>query len=190
MSKLDTIVTEINTALKAGNFKSNRFQRGKFYGIAELVKLEEGQIPGIISNKGEVTKVSIDDNYPFQLYHRITSIEAEEDELSYGDGLEVIETVDMRLVIVCNREIIQLKKEDIVSGVFASLPTGISSATETSLNINYCDITYGQFDINAESVYSEEYQLESFDLTPQTIMIALPYQIITKYRKGCINICN
>jgi|688.fasta_scaffold184120_4 hypothetical protein len=190
MSKLDSIVSQINTDLKAGNFSSNRFQRGKFYGIAELVKIEEGTFPGIIDNTGNIQKVAIDDNYSFQLYHRITSIQAEEDELSYGDGYEIIETADMRLVIVCNREIIQLKKEDIVSGVFASMPTGISNALETSLNIDFCDITYGTFDIDQQTVYDAEYQLEDFELKPQIIMIALPYQIVTKYRKGCVNICN
>lgn len=190
MSKLDTIVNKINLGLKAGNFKSNRFQRGKFYGIAELLKLEAGKIPCEVTNKGEGNRVSIDDNYPFQLYHRIISIEAEESESSFGDNLDVTETANMRMVIVFNREIIQLKKEDIVSGVFSSLIVGISKADLTSLNIYDCDISYGQFDLDSESVYSDEYDLGDFELTPQTVMIALPYQIQTMYRKGCIQICN
>jgi hypothetical protein len=70
------------------------------------------------------------------------------------------------------------------------MPTGISNALETSLNIDFCDITYGTFDIDQQTVYDAEYQLEDFELKPQIIMIALPYQIVTKYRKGCVNICN
>ena len=190
MSKLDTIVGYINTGLKAGNFASNRFQRGKFYGIAELLKLEEGTMPCSVSDNGQATKISIDDNYPFQLYHRIENIEGEESEESFGDDLDVTETASMRMVVVFNREIIRLKKEDIVSAVFSSLITGISKADMTSLNIYECNISYGTFELNYEDVYNTEYNLGEYLLKPQTVMIALPYEIETKYRKGCIQICN
>jgi hypothetical protein len=177
MSKYDTIIGYINTGLTSGNFASNRFQRGKFYGITELLKLEEGTI-------------SIDDNYPFQLYHRILGIEGEEDEAGYGQDIDVIERCSMQMVIIFNREIIRLKKEDIVSGVFSSLITGISKANMASLNINECNISYGNFNLNYEDVYNAEYNLGEYLLKPQTVMVALPYEIEVKYRKGCIQICN
>jgi len=90
MSKYDTIIGYINTGLTSGNFASNRFQRGKFYGITELLKLEEGTMPCVIADNGQATKISIDDNYPFQLYHRILGIEGEEDEAGYGQDIDVI----------------------------------------------------------------------------------------------------
>lgn len=189
MSKYDTIIGYINTGLKSGNFSSNRFQRGKFYGITELLKLEEGTMPCLVSDNGQATKISIDDNYPFQLYHRIVEIKGEEDENGFGDEVDVIEMATMRMVIVFNREIIRLKKEDIVSGIFSSMITGISKANMSSLNINECRISYGNFDLNYEDVYNTEYNLGEYLLKPQTVMIALPYEIETKYRKGCIQIC-
>jgi hypothetical protein len=190
MSKYDTIIGYINTGLTSGNFASNRFQRGKFYGITELLKLEEGTMPCVIADNGQATKISIDDNYPFQLYHRILGIEGEEDEAGYGQDIDVIERCSMQMVIIFNREIIRLKKEDIVSGVFSSLITGISKANMASLNINECNISYGNFNLNYEDVYNAEYNLGEYLLKPQTVMVALPYEIEVKYRKGCIQICN
>jgi hypothetical protein len=190
MSKYDTIIGYINTDLKSGNFASNRFQRGKFYGITELLKLEEGTMPCVIADNGQAAKISIDDNYPFQLYHRILGIEGEEDIDGYGQDIDVIERCSIQMVIIFNREIIRLKKEDIVSGVFSSLITGISKANMTSLNINECNISYGAFNLNYEDVYNAEYNLGEYLLKPQTVMIALPYEIEVKYRKGCIQICN
>lgn len=190
MSKLDTIVTDINTALKAGVFGSNRFQRGKLYGIVEKVKVSEAELmPCVISDNGDCAKISVDDTYPFQLYHRLLSVEAEYDEESYGDEKDVIETASMRLVVIGNRSVLRLKKEDIVSGIVSALPSGVGTATLTSLNINYCEIEYGEFEVIANEVYDEEYSIEEYLLKPQTIMIALPYSIVTKYRKGCFDFC-
>jgi hypothetical protein len=191
MSKLDTIVTEINTSLKAGVFGSNRFQRGKMFGIAEKFKISETEtIPCIMNDSGEDTaKVSIDDTYPFQLYHRILSIDAEYAEEDYGDSIEVIETANMKLVVIGNRSVLRLKKEDIVSGIISALPSGVGKAVLSSLNISECDIDYGEFTTEPQEVYDDEYNIEEYLLKPETIMVAMPYTIVTKYRKGCFDFC-
>jgi hypothetical protein len=186
MSKLDTIVNTINTALKANSFKSGQFKRGVVYGIAEIIPFNDGiTMPAIVQNSGDAEQIAIDDTYPFQLYHRIEGIEGEETE-GYDD---VIETANMRLVIIADRSILKLKREDLVSMVYASFIGEISKSEQSSLNIYECSIEYGTFELNSQEVFNAEYNIGDYQLSNQTIMIAMPYTIMTKYRKKCLLTC-
>jgi hypothetical protein len=192
MPKLHEIVDKINLNITTGVFKSKRFQKGKVYGIAELVRTDENELkPCLVENSGEATYISIDDNYPFIIYHRVIGISANvETEVDFGIKKRIEETANMQLVCYADRSKIQFTKEDLIGGVEAAMAYEVPKADLSALNLNFCNIIQNSFNNDKQAVYDAEFNLNDFMLKPNHILFSLSYDIITNYDKNCLVLCD
>lgn len=192
MAKEHEIVDFINTSLKARQFKASRFQKGRFSGIAELFKTEEGEFkPGTCDNYGDVTYVGIDDTYPFQVYHRVIQPNAAENiEQAFGDRKEIKETTNMLMVVIGDRARLQLTAEDIKTGIAASLPLELPDNELNNLGLQQANILPGSFNWNRFDVYRNEFNLKESFFNTNTIIFSFSYQIESVYDQTCLSICD
>lgn len=192
MPKLHEIVNLINTNITTGIFASKRFQKGKVYGIAELIRTDENELkPCVVDNSGEATYISIDDNYPFIIYHRVTGINANNDlEIDFGVKKRIEETAEMTLVCYADRSKIQFTMEDLIGGIQVAMDYEVPKADLSSLQINFCNIVQNTFNNNKQNVYESEFNLNDFMLKPNHILFSLSYTILTNYDKNCLVLCD
>ncbi|KKN67195.1 hypothetical protein LCGC14_0463680 [marine sediment metagenome] len=195
MAKLHQIVAEINTRLTqaGGQFDSKKFQKGRFSGIAELItKVDKKEIrqtiPAIIDNSGDETKLTIDDSYPFELYHRHLTSTVTEIEADFGDRVIREETANMVLVVMGDRQRLKLNKEDIITGINLGMPVELGSAFLTANSLVGANIIQGEFNLNKEEVWNSEFNTE-VGTKPSDILFSLSYQVVTKTWTTCIEIC-
>ena len=190
MAKESNIVTIINNTLITSQFSASKFAKGSFKGIAELVKInDKGEtMPVIVANNGETTKCGINDVEPFQIYHRTlgASFELVENNFAYREKMQ---TTQMTLVCIADRERLQVTKEQIITALSLGFLNELDATNKTALSLLTCNITPGSFTTDAIEVYDREFAIESKWLKPQTIMIALDYTIETTVNESCIEIC-
>lgn len=192
MAKEHQIVSYINTRLKALQFGAGRFQKGIFSGIAELLETDEGEAkPGLVENDGDARYIGIDDTYPIQVYHRVIRPGAEWNvESDFGDLRNIVETTNMLMVVIGDRNRLKLTAEDIKTGIVAALPLEIPDSELNSLGLKSANIIPGEFNWNKYEVYRSEFNLRDPALKTNTIMFSLSYQIETVYGQSCYTLCD
>jgi len=197
MPKLNSIVTIINTALEADVFNTSRFQGGRYFTIAELMKERQGDSiiskPCTIDNDGEGTSVMIDDTWPLQIYHRVINLAYEQAPTdNFGDPVTTIkEIATMALVFMSDRGLLQMRGEDLMALIAVNMPATLTTTQLNTLDLNSVQIyANGQAIIDNEIVYNREYQLQEFMLKPNSIMYSLNYTIETVYSKKCLEACS
>lgn len=194
MPDLSKIATHINAKLKAG-FNTKNFAGALYSNIAEPVLKEtnDGGVlyPCIVANDGECTELVVNDTYPMQVYHKTGNLNFDTgSENEYGDpGDNLQETASMALILIANRNLIQVSKEDIATGLALYLPKNVKRSEISSPNFISCTIEAGQVNINTRDVFAQEYGNVDFSLPPNYIMISLPYTVVTICNKSCFNIC-
>lgn len=191
MAKEHEIVDYINTVLKEGQFKASRFRKGRFSGIAEQQKTEEGEYkPGICNHYGDVEYVGIDDTYPFQIYHRVIQPNAAENiEQEFGDNKAIIETTNMLMIVIGDRNRLQLTAEDIKTGIAAALPLELPDTQLNILGLQQANILPGNFNWNRFDVYRNEFNIRESFFNTNTIIFSFSYQIETVYNQSCFTLC-
>ena len=183
------IVTQINTDLKSGQFDSKKFQKGRFSGIAELVGRKTETVPAIIDNNGNETVLVINDIYPFEVYHRHTGSNVQEVEGNFGDLVYRQETAQMLMVVIGDRKRLKMTKEEIISGILLGMPLELGSAFLTANSLDNVNIIPGDFNLSKEDAWNAEYSTETVKLKPETIFFTLSYNIETRAKIDCIDIC-
>jgi len=190
MAKISEAVTLINASLSSGALKSSRFQEGTLYGLAtiEVVNATEPQTkPLLVDDLGVVTQDTvIDDNLPFQLYHRINGNITTNPlpENSSGDLINVNEqTTPMVMIVTYSKPAIQLREEDIIAGITASMPTNLSIT-----DVDYTEIEVGDSNTNRTEVWNQEHDQE-FNLSQEYGMISIEYQILQHIDDRCFILC-
>tara|TARA_Y100000310_G_C20431831_1_gene691850 strand:+ start:83 stop:655 length:573 start_codon:yes stop_codon:yes gene_type:complete len=183
------IVTQINTDLKSGQFDSKKFQKGRFSGIAELIGRKTETVPAIIDNNGNETVLVINDIYPFEVYHRHTGSNVQEVEGNFGDLVYRQETAQMLMVVIGDRKRLKMTKEEIISGILLGMPLELGSAFLTANSLDNVNIILGDFNLSKEDAWNAEYSTETVKLKPETIFFTLSYNIETRAKIDCIDIC-
>lgn len=190
MAKISEAVTLINASLSSGALKSSRFQEGTLYGLAtiEVVNSTEPQTkPLLVDDLGVVTQDTvIDDNLPFQLYHRINGniTSTPLPESSNGDLININEqTTPMVMIVTYSKPAIQLREEDIIAGITASMPTNLSIT-----DVDYTEIEVGDSNTNRTEVWNQEHDQE-FNLSQEYGMISIEYQILQHIDDRCFILC-
>ena len=177
MAKIENIISFINNTLQTKQFNAARFQKGNFYGLAELITQinNENQetFPSIVNENGQATKIVIDDANPFKLYHRITSYTAVNGENETNQEI-VTETYSMLLVVAASRKLLELTQEDLYTGISVAFPVVVPKATRSSLDLITADISLGDFNTIKNDVWSSEYNTIS-DLKPNSILFSMDY---------------
>jgi len=196
LAKLNEIVAEINTALQVIQLSDKRFQKGRFHGIAELMVTKDGDTnqttPTIVTNNDQNNvRVSPDDTFPFILYHRMigqTTVDNEENQWGYLIARE--EENNMRMVILADRGILQINKEDLITGVNLGMPRELERAFLNANSLQSVEIEPGTWELDRNSVYDTEFNLAGNYLKPNQILIAYEYTIKTVTWTSCIQLCN
>lgn len=191
MAKEHEIVSYINSQLQTRQFSASRFQKGRFSGVAELFKTEDQELkPGICDNYGDVEYVGIDDTYPFQVYHRVIRPvgfwNVEED---FGNPKNIREITEMLMVVIGDRNRLQLTAEDIKTGIIAALPLELIGSTLNTIGLKSANIIPGQFNWNRFDVYRNEFNLKESFFNTNTIIFSMTYQIETVYDQQCFTLC-
>ena len=183
------IVAQINTDLKGGQFDSKKFQKGRFSGIAELVGRKEETVPAIIDNDGNETILVINDIYPFEVYHRHTGSTVQEVEGNFGDLVYRQETAQMLMVVIGDRKRLKMTKEEIITGILLGMPLEFGSAFLNTNSLDQVSIVPGDFNLSKVDAWNGEYNTELVKLKPETIFFTLTYNIETRSKVDCIDIC-
>lgn len=191
MAKEHGVVTYINAQLVANQFSAGRFKKGSFDGIAELIEDEEETKPCAVDRFGDATYLGIDDTKPFQVYHRVLRPAAEWNlEQDFGNLKNIKETTNMLMVVMGNRNQLQLTAEDIKTGIVAALPLELPTSELNSLGLKTANIIPGDFNWNRSEVYRGEFNLKETKLNTNTIMFSFTYQIETVYDQSCFTLCD
>lgn len=187
--KLKEIVESINTTVQT-TLKQPRFQSGRFYGLAKLVAIKqenEAYSAVIYENSGKEIDVTVDDNFPFQIYHRCLSISqvVAPANNQWGDGNNtIIETANMVAVVFAKSKIVELCQEDLASIITASFPSVIQIT-----NINNTKVTTTSVNNDSFSVFNQEYKSTDYLLKPEDYYFSIGYTVETTFDKSCVDKC-
>lgn len=193
MAKLPEIVTEINTSLKTFQFSDKRFQHA-FNGIVEIVPKQDGEtvekFPSIITDEGDITKVTIDDTFGFQLYHRhVGSVFNETPTEEQFGSVTIREVTDnMIMIVMGDRDKIKLSKEDIITGIQLGFPLELGKAFLVTNTLDSAQIIQGEFNLDREVLWEQEFATK-FSLKPSSIFLGYSYDVLTRVKEKCIRIC-
>ncbi len=191
MAKEHEIVSYINDQLRVNQFSSKRFQKGSVDGIAELVEQDEETKPCSVDNYGDATYLGIDDTKPFQIYHRVLRPRAEWGlEQDFGDLKNIKETTNMLMVVMGDRNRLQLTAEDIKTGIVAALPLELPKSELNNLGLKNANILPGDFNWDRLEVYKGEFNLKEPQLNTNTIIFSFSYQIETVFDQSCFTLCD
>jgi len=195
MPKLKEIITYINSSLQT-SLANEKFQGGEWYnGIAELVPSIDSDVrttyPAIIDNYGEGTSVVIDDTLPIQVYHRLISTEYQTTTADlFGDaGNNIQETAEMFMIVISDRNKIQMHGTDLIAYMLINIPQYIPSSVLSTLNLYDVNINIESVNTNMEEVFKQEYNLDEYGLKTNSIFYSVKYKIITSFNKLCFPIC-
>ena len=194
MPNLDVICGLINTSLKAGNFKSRRFQAAKYYLIADPIKTietdKETTSPYIIDSNGEAIELTFDDTNAFQIYHKVDTTDYKLADLDYGKpGTTMNEVANMRMIFMGSRKRMQVTLENIIAAVAVDFPKEFNQTVVGTLGANRCVIEMGSVNSDPYSVWSQEFVGVEYGLTTDSVMFSLSYKIDSDYNKACFNLC-
>lgn len=194
MSKITNIVNLINQTLEGSTLSSKRFQKGELYSLAELMKKEDNEVvtyPVIVDNEGDGTEVQLNDNLPYQSYHRIIEISLSDNgNDDFGDGDTSVEETTMKMVVFANRRIMQFQVDDIITAINVGFPASLSKTQLSTLGNWFSQVDFEITDINIDkqSVWSDEFGSEQ-PLTPYYYVFAVNYKIQSHIMAGCYAIC-
>ena len=189
MAKIENIISYINTQLQNNQFGAARFQKGAFYGLAELVTVinndNEETFPSTVLDNGKATKIVMDDR--FQLYHRLQSYSSVNGFTDTNID-NTTETYSMLLVVTASRKALELTQEDLYTGISVAFPEVVPKATRDSLGLLTATIELGDFNTNKNDVWTQEYS-STPDLKPNSIIFSVNYEVETSTNNSCFTLC-
>lgn len=193
MQEIDDIVSQINTHLKDNSFKDRKFHDTNYVGITELVPFEtseEGRIqviPAIVQADAEAQPITLDDNFPMQVYHRMNSRTPTKQKNQVGDSnINVADTYDMTIFIIADRDKITETQATIDQLAFRMFPDIIKQAGKVT-----CNIEPGRTDFRTKTIFESEFQGLPYSGFYQYFMTKMDYQVKPRsYRRKCEVICN
>jgi len=198
MSQIKSVVSYINTTLQANSFAGKPFQKGRFSGVAELVKKVTGDdetsftIPVLLDDDGDSgTEISINDKYPFEIYHRIknqTTGEAENED-TFGDGDNKIITFDMVLILFSDRFINEIEASEYLTALMLDIPRTINATNVTGSQWSKCEINLTDNNLDKSDVLAQEYGRDDFNIPQNYIALQFGYEVQLTFEAGCFTLC-
>ena len=126
---LNTILEDINTEIKTVSFGSKITTRGLCY----LQEKDDKTFPLENTNTRSGLKISWDDKYPLQTYHRILSVNKETDaSQGFGARSAITRIYEMRLVGIGSKDKLSVAayedNQEIAKTIEAALPSFITTS--------------------------------------------------------------
>ena len=181
-------VDYLNGLLKAVGVTNN------YYGVAELEVVEdrsgnEREVPLVYTSRGNYDEVDFESK---SLYHRVTgdvSRDTDEDILTTGCGLGIIEVAPMRLVCFFDRDLYKTDDANIVHKVGMNIANTISSSNikslATALQVDYVEVVVTGININKKSIFDEEFIGVEYNLPSDLGLVAVDYEIRVAGDESC-----
>ena len=191
MAKEHDIVCTINEALDAAT-TSQKFTGKQYAGITILRKNSDNQIIPVEYAKGNVSKlISINDAIPLQWYHRNNgSVYVQSDKRQYGNSNSALgQTTNMSLIVMANFLRTGLYAEEIEGIFVAGIPTILTEARKTELNLRACTIGVNSCSHESVALFEREHK-GNYMMNENTIIFEIRYQIVTAFFNECINACD
>jgi hypothetical protein len=184
------IIDIVNNQLKATALCDARFANGAINGIAydgtENDTTGVKVFPIIYGLSGDGSKVSPDDTYPVQIYHKILNKTYQTRPSSVGDKANVVtEKTDVKMVVAGWTNRLGLTQEDLESLIISVFPDQIAASLYTPLKLQNLVVTLLSSTLDKAQVYREEYKGIAYQVKPEQILFAIRYQIESTYKKGC-----
>lgn len=196
MARISDIVGKINDTIKENQFSDRRFQKGTFYGIAEVNESDDGEdflqtYPAINDNSGDSTLISVDDRSHWWLYHRIEDVNIDNEiEEDFGAAKGIMTTYDMICVLWADKRRLQLDRTQLLTGLVSGFPSELIRSTVDAWDLQSVAIRLQGCNIDAPSVYRGEYTTRRMPLSTNHVMIAQRYEVETVHRQGCLDVCS
>jgi len=191
MSDISSIVDIINSTLTnstTGVMKDERFQRGKFYGLTELITRGDETIPTLVDNNNKKIEVVINDSYPIQVYHRVLSVPpAEQNNDGFGDDINYTQNYSMKLVCINDRTKTKIDKFALTEAFLVGFPSQIAETTFVSDYVKATKVTVGEPDY--VGVYTEEYNIPDTKIPPYIDFFSVNYTVSMEISKDCYSLC-
>ncbi len=185
----------VNDSLQKLALSDARFSSGRYEGIAVDVsrKTDTGieTFPAIMDANYEAQPISVDDTYPIIIYHKITSKAYAKEKGQYGDfEINVIETSNVKMVVYGKYAALKLTREQLEALITSNFPDQIATALIAPLKLDNMTVNLKSSNLNSAQVFTEEYKGIPLFLAPEDILFSVAYTIDTRFRKGCIKICD
>jgi hypothetical protein len=191
------IIDIINTRLLATTLSDGRFANGSVNGIAYDAMQSDSSgtriypvvlpvIAGHTDISGNTVRVSPDDTYPIQIYHKILNKSYQVKPSSVGSRSNVVsEKTDVKMVVAGWTNRLCLTQEDLEALITSDFPDQIDPSLYVPLKLQNLVVTLQSSVLDRAQVYAGEYKGIPYQVKPEQILFAIRYQIESTYKKGC-----
>jgi hypothetical protein len=184
---IDILNVKINEAL---NCKADG---GVVYGIAEQTvrKTDNGQqvFPTVYDNDGNGKDVTVDDNFPFIVYHRLINKSYQYPQIkSFGNPKEYVqETSEITTLVYAKRSYLKINAEQVESIIKLSVPATLSTIQLNDLQLKSCNILHSSSILDTQTNFNNEYRGFDTFLSSEEIFISLRFTIESVFKKDCLD---
>lgn len=183
MPKVNDIISLFNDKLKAGAFSGHVFQQGKFYGLATPYPIKEGDKDvgmeiAVVGLDGETKDVSIDDTYPFQMYHRILNV-------GYVPGTSTT-NYNMVAVVYANKKRLRKHESDLAFMIKSEMEKRFSLTDLGTSGISAVAAYFTAANFDSNQVFNQEYKANGYIQDPEKIYFAMTYTLSVDASPGCV----
>lgn len=186
------VVSIINESIKQA--LDCKAQGGIVHGIAEqTIRQTDGiqqLFPTVYDNDGHGKDVTVDDTYPFIVYHRLLNKAYSYPQIkSFGNPKEYIqETAEYVCVVYAKRTYLKMTAEQVETLVKVSIPATLTNAQLQQLQLKSAVIQHNSSILDTQTNFNSEYRGVESRLGSEEVFITLRYTIETVFKKDCLNL--
>lgn len=193
MPFLDQIVSYVNDQLKAGSLKSSKLQPAIYDCISTVVPRKKADnqfelLPAIMQ-EGKLKKYCTPDaKHAIQLYHKVMS-NVYGVKNGYGDNYDIQCISEVLLVVFYNVKLTGRAKEVLEPVVLFGLPQRLSVGLMSEFQFRKCLISPISSNMDALSVFRQEFPNSDYFLTETISMFSVRYRIESVFSQACMDAC-
>jgi hypothetical protein len=186
------VVSIINESIKQA--LDCKVQGGAVYGIAEQTIRQTDNIqqvfPTVYDNDGHGKDVTVDDTYPFIVYHRLLNKNYSYPQIkSFGNPKEYIqETAEYVCVVYAKRSYLKMTAEQVETLIKVSIPATLTNQQLQQLQLKSAVIQHNSSVLDTQTIFNNEYRGVESRLGSEEVFITLRYTIETVFKKDCLNL--
>lgn len=195
MKLLDQVVGILNNRLKTTVLKENVFSGGNFFGLAYTTQDPDNPIlrPYVWDNNN-ILDASIDDSYPFNIYHKCNSISFKDGVQiqSWGDGDSRFQMIcEMNAIVFADREKTNYSQEDLIMKISSGLNYTFTVNDLMGGGIDKIKSTTLRANNNSLSVFQGEYGSNTnYPLQISSVYFGITYQLEITADINCLQCQN
>lgn len=167
-----------------------KFASATWNGIADIVKIEDKQVPLTITNDGEGKEVIWDDTSSLSVYHRIENINYSIPVDDYGPpGTTMMEATSLKMVFMADRNKLNLRADDLSAAASMDFPKEFTEGQINTFGFNSMTISMESVNMNFINEFETEFKGVEYPLNTSLVMFSIKYKIESTYNKSCFGLC-